>query len=100
MLVVPSECYEGFPNVVGEAMACGVPVVATDVGATGWLVGDTGFLVPPRDPVTLAQHCVDLLALEPRVRQTWGMRARQRVVNQFSIASVVAQFTSLLEAVS
>ncbi|WP_395751521.1 glycosyltransferase [Prosthecobacter sp.] len=85
---------EGFPNVVGEAMACTVPVVATDIGDTRWVMGDTGHLVPPGDPVALAQACIALL--DAGITQDHAARAR--IEQQFSIDSVLQKFASLLNS--
>ena len=74
---------EGFPNAVGEAMACGVPCVATDVGDTRSLISDTGFIVPPRDPHALANAWRKLL--DAAERRRLGEAARQRMVEQFSL---------------
>jgi glycosyltransferase involved in cell wall biosynthesis len=76
---------EGLPTVIGEAMACGVPCVATDVGDTAVLVGETGHLVPREDADALASGLIRLLSLTREDRQALGVKARQRIQTQFSI---------------
>lgn len=83
---------EGFPNVVGEAMACAVPVVATDIGDTRWVMGETGRLVPPRDPQALANACLEILY--SGLMQ--DLAARERIERHFSLTSVLGQFESLI----
>ena len=84
LLVLPSYT-EGLPNIVLEAFAAGVPVVATAVGGTPEAVedGGNGYLVPPGDPPALAQRILDALSNEPR-RQALAQRGRDRVLNEFS----------------
>lgn len=88
---------EGFPNVVGEAMACGVPVVATDIGDTAWVMGETGFLVPAKAPAKLAEACLHLLNLPEAERQAIGEKGRQRIAKHFSLASVRQHFDELIQ---
>jgi glycosyltransferase involved in cell wall biosynthesis len=78
---------EGLPTVVGEAMACGVPCVVTDVGDTGQLVGDTGRIVPPCDSVRLAGALQEMAMLSRDQRRDLGKVARERIVQSFSIAA-------------
>ncbi len=79
--VVPS-VYEGFGLPAGEAMACGVPVVATDGGALPEVVGDAGVQVPAEDAGALADGVVDLLE-DPERRRRLGRRGRERVLEKF-----------------
>jgi glycosyltransferase involved in cell wall biosynthesis len=79
---------EGFPNVLGEAMACAVPCVSTDVGDSAWIVGDTGRVVPPRDPAALAAAIRELLELAPAERRALGARARARIVEHFPLEGI------------
>ncbi len=83
-LAVLSSRGEGFPNAVAEAMACGVPVVASDVGDTRALIGDAGLVVPPGDVASLRAAIVDLLGRDPADRAAVGARGRARVVERFS----------------
>lgn len=83
---------EGFPNVVGEAMACAVPVVATDIGDTKWVMGETGHAVPPRDPLAIANACIGIL--EAGILRDDA--ARERMARHFSLESVLGQFAELL----
>lgn len=71
---------EGFPNVVAEAMACGLPVVATDVGDCAAMIGATGRIVPPGNPMALAAAWQDMLALGPDRRRRLGDEARTRII--------------------
>ena len=88
---------EGFANVIGEAMSCGVPCVVTDVGDSAWIIGDTGRVVPPRNPEALATAWKNLIALGREGRQVLGMCARQRVIENFSLGAVVKQYEDLYE---
>jgi glycosyltransferase involved in cell wall biosynthesis len=86
---------EGFPNVVGEAMACGIPCVVTDVGDAADVVGETGIVVPPRDPKAMADAWKKLLGLPASKRQSLGRDARRRVEDSFSIQSVARRYEQL-----
>lgn len=86
---------ESFPNAIGEAMACGVPCVVTDVGDLSKLVGDTGFVVPTDDPEALANAIIELLIKPEVVRQNMGKLARQRIEKNFSILSIIREYEQL-----
>ncbi len=90
---------EGFPNVLGEAMACGVPCVATDAGDSGLVVGDTGRIVPPRDSGALARAIMELLAMSEEDRRRLGRAARQRIEERFSIEAIAARYDMLYRRV-
>ncbi len=77
---------EGLPISVLEAMAAGLPVVATDVGGVSELVvdGETGFLVPPTDAKALAQ-ALETLLREPQLRRRFGAAARRRAEQRFDL---------------
>ncbi|MEA4909324.1 MAG: glycosyltransferase [Anaerolineaceae bacterium] len=89
VLVTASAYGEAFPLVVGEAMACETPCVVTDVGDSGLLVGDTGQVVPPRDPQSLAAGMSAILSLPQDDLQELGRRARRRISAHFSLAQTV-----------
>jgi glycosyltransferase involved in cell wall biosynthesis len=96
-LAISSSAFgEGFPNVVGEAMACGVPVVATDIGDTAWVMGATGTLVPAQDPQALATAALKILTLPVEQRQALGHQARTRIESHFSLPSILTHFDALL----
>jgi glycosyltransferase involved in cell wall biosynthesis len=80
--VVPS-LYEGFSLPAIEAMACGLPLVATTAGALPEVVGDSALLVPPGDPRSLADQLTVLLADEG-LRRSLGERGRRRAVSRFT----------------
>ncbi|MER6591201.1 GT4 family glycosyltransferase PelF [Micromonospora purpureochromogenes] len=75
---------EGFPYSVVEAMACGRPVVCTNVGGVAEAVGDAGYVVPPRDHTAVAGACVRLLR-DASLRARLGAAARDRVLAHFTL---------------
>jgi glycosyltransferase involved in cell wall biosynthesis len=88
---------EAFPNVLGEAMACGVPCAVTDVDDSAYIVGDTGKVVPAEDMAGLAAAMESLLLLPPVERQALGLRARSRVAENFEIGQVVKRYEAFYE---
>ncbi len=91
-VAVSSSYGEGFPNVVGEAMACGVPCVVTDVGDSADIVGETGVVVPPRDSEKLAEGVRDCLA----GNRSKSAESRLRVERDFSIERLVERTERVL----
>ena len=83
---------EGFPNVVGEAMACSIPCVVTDVGDSRRLVGKTGIVVPPKDSMALKKGWDTLINKGQSERVNMGRAARERILENFTISSVAAQY--------
>jgi glycosyltransferase involved in cell wall biosynthesis len=88
---------EGFPNTIGEAMACGVPCVVTDVGDSAYLVGDAGLVVPSANSQALAQAIIELLDKPERNRHKLGKKARQRIEEYFSISAIVAEYEKIYQ---
>jgi glycosyltransferase involved in cell wall biosynthesis len=76
---------EGFPNVLTEAMACGIPCVATDIGDCREIIGDLGLIVAPRDPAALARAWKAVLA-EPT--DALSTRVRARAVERYRIERI------------
>ena len=98
-LALSSAWGEGFPNILGEAMACGVPCIATDVGDSRLVVGESGIIVPPRDPAALAGALRRMAAMTAGQRQTIGQAARRRVEELFSLDQVAGAYHRLFESV-
>jgi glycosyltransferase involved in cell wall biosynthesis len=91
--VVPS-IYEGFGLPAGEAMACGVPVIATDGGALPEVVGQAGLTVPVKDADAIAAAIEKLLS-NPKAREHYGQLGRKRIENKFSWQLVAEQMSAL-----
>lgn len=99
-LAVSSSAFgEAFSVATLEAMATGVPCVATDAGNARSLIGSTGRVVPTRDPTALAVDILELLRLPEIVRREIGISARQRVETQYSIDTAVRRYENLYEEV-
>jgi glycosyltransferase involved in cell wall biosynthesis len=99
LFVLPS-LYEGMPNVILEAMAAKLAVVATDIGGTRELVvhGETGILVPPADPKALGTAIISLLN-DPVTRLSMGRRGHERVKAHFSEQVMCQRYEKLMRSV-
>ena len=99
--VLASSSYgEAFPNVLGEAMACGVPCAVTEVGDSAYIVGDTGRVVSPGDMAGLAAAIESLLRLTPGERCALGGRARAQVAEHFEIGQVVKRYEAFYDVLA
>lgn len=95
ILCMSSAWGEAFPNVLGEAMASGVPCVATDVGDSAHIVGDTGRIAPASQPDALAEALLDLLALSATERDELGRAARKRIEARYALPAIVSQYAEM-----
>jgi len=90
---------EGFPNAVGEAMACGVPCVVTDVGDSASVVGDAAMIVAPRDSIALAAAWARLIEVGADERLRLGASARLRIVENFDLPRIASAYGDLYRTV-
>ena len=97
---VLSSAWEGFGLVVAEAMATERIVVATDCGGVRELVGDCGYIVPPRDFVQLSNALLSALAMPADKAAEMGLLARQRIVENFGLDAVIEQWLSIYKTTS
>ena len=93
-----SSATEGFPNAIGEAMASGLPCVVTDVGDSSMIVRGTGVVVPPGNPMALAEGWQKLAAMGPEERMEIGRKARRSIELRFGIQAIASKYEDLYRA--
>jgi glycosyltransferase involved in cell wall biosynthesis len=99
-VVASSSRAEAFPLILGEAMACRVPCVATDVGDARAIVGEAGVLVSPGDPGALARGILQLLGLSPGERRAVGDAARARALERCDLRATARRYVGLYAEVA
>ncbi len=90
--VTASRWGESFPNALVEAMACGVPAVATDLGAAAEILGDRGCIVSAEDSADLVPAIDRMLHLPAQERVDYSVRARRRVEQRYNAASAARRY--------
>ena len=91
-LAVSSSSSEALSLAIGEAMATGVPVVATRCGDAAELIADTGEIVPIGDPTALADAIVAMIKMDPAERRELGRRARARISSRYSLDGMAERY--------
>ena len=99
LLASSSAFGEAFPLVIGEAMACGVSCVVTDIGDSAWIIGDTGKAVPPKNPEALARAWQEAIDLDASAREEKSKSARNRIVEKFALDSIVNRYENIYQSV-
>jgi glycosyltransferase involved in cell wall biosynthesis len=99
-VAVSSSVGEALPLAVGEAMACEIPVAATDTGDTAQMVGDTGRVVAVRDPAALSNAIAELLEASPEDRRLLGQAARRRIHERYDLDEMVARYVAVWRQVA
>lgn len=88
---------EGFPNVIGEAMAAGVPCVATNAGDAQTIIGDTGTIVAVGDYAAVAEGVLNLMVTSREERVSLSARCRARVAENFEINGIVSRYAAFYQ---
>jgi glycosyltransferase involved in cell wall biosynthesis len=94
-IVCVSSASESCPNVLGEAMAAGVPCVTTDVGDARIMLSDTGLVVPRRNPAALADALIDLIDRGPEARMALGRAARARIAAEYALPRIIERYQAI-----
>ena len=98
--VLSSSFGEGFPNVIGEAMACGVPAIGNDVGDVAAILGGTGKTVPLHAPEKLATAIVELLSEDSDSKTFRKAATRQRIIDHYSLAAMNERYLALWDGLA
>jgi glycosyltransferase involved in cell wall biosynthesis len=98
--VASASSSESFPNVIAEAMACASCCVATDVGDSAFIIGNSGIVVPAGDPVALAQGILSVLDMSAAMRSAMGHEARERVTRLFNLSDTIIRYEQLYSELS
>ena len=88
---------ESFSNAIGEAMACGIPCIVTDVGDSARIVGKTGIVVKPGDKKAFTDAMIRLIKMSPEERLGLGKLARNRIIKYFSLDLVVKKYEDMYQ---
>ena len=88
---------ESFSNAIGEAMACGIPCIVTDVGDSAWIVGETGIVVKPGDRNAFTDAMTKLIEMSSEERLVLGKLARNRIIKHFSLNLVAKQYEDMYQ---
>jgi len=98
IFVLSSAFGEGFPNVVGEAMAFEIYTISTDVGGAADLVKTSAQIIPPRNVAQLSLALESLLALSSRERKAIGQESRKRVISSYSLSTMRQRYVSFYKS--
>lgn len=98
--VLSSSFGEGFPNVIGEAMACGVPAIGNDVGDVAEILGGTGKTVPLHAPEKLATAITELLSEDSDSKTFRKAAARQRIIDHYSLAAMNDRYLTIWDGLA
>ena len=94
-LFILSSISEAFPNVLNEAMACGTPCVSTNVGDASYILGETGWIVPTKDPKALSESVSEAIIEKFSSKSLWLHRkkaCRERIVENFSLVDMIQKY--------
>jgi len=95
LLCLTSAWGEGFPNVIGEAMATGIPCVATDIGDSALVIGETGWIIPPNNAEILA-NCINLALTESNsVHNSRSVAAKKIISDNYDITHIVESYNNV-----
>ena len=89
---------EGCPNVIGEAMACAIPCVATNIGDSARVLNQHGEVVEPNNPEMLSKSILRLLAMPVAVREKVGTEARKHIIDNYSIERIANQYVEIYDS--
>ena len=93
ILAVTSSYGESFPLTICEAMACKVPVTATDVGDTSYIINNKDMIIPINEPILLANKWKKIISLDQKSRNEIGDRNRSRIKELFDIKIIEKNYS-------
>lgn len=90
-LLLPSKS-EGFPNVIGEAMAIGVPCITSDVGDCREIISNTGYIIEEIETINLTNALLKYIELSKDTKNSLSINARKRILDNYSISAIVKMY--------